>query len=211
MKKKNIKGFTLIELLAVIVILGILMLTAIPAITKYIENSRKDAFWQTAKSYIEAARTPLLNGDYMVITQGLNTSLAMGDVCGLPPSGTTTNGSTVYNYIAIPLEQIDLEKGKGTSSFNRAFGTAAQKSGYVVVVNESATATKDEYVYYFAGIDAEKNGIEDFVAEKNLSRNKVKKGTADKAKAIGLVAGVKNATFGTITAKPYAICGYSAS
>lgn len=54
MKKKN--GFTLIELLAVIVIMGILMLVAIPAISRVIENSRKDTFVDIAKSYVGAAR-----------------------------------------------------------------------------------------------------------------------------------------------------------
>ena len=37
----NKKGFTLIELLAVIIILGILMLIAIPSVTNYINNSRQ--------------------------------------------------------------------------------------------------------------------------------------------------------------------------
>ena len=44
MKKINSKGFTLVELLAVIVIMGILMMVAIPAVTRTIENSRKDTF-----------------------------------------------------------------------------------------------------------------------------------------------------------------------
>ena len=41
---KNNKGFTLIELLAVIVILGILLALAIPRVSQYINNSKKDSF-----------------------------------------------------------------------------------------------------------------------------------------------------------------------
>ena len=55
MKKLNKKGFTLIELLAVIVILGVLMLVAIPAVTRYIERSRRSSFVSNVSSYIDAA------------------------------------------------------------------------------------------------------------------------------------------------------------
>ena len=48
---KNSQGFTLVELLAVIVIMGILMMIAIPSITRTIENSRKDTFVDIAKCY----------------------------------------------------------------------------------------------------------------------------------------------------------------
>ena len=54
---KNNKGFTLVELLAVIVIMGILMMVAIPSVTRTIENSRKDSFVDIAKSYANAVRT----------------------------------------------------------------------------------------------------------------------------------------------------------
>lgn len=52
--KKN--GFTLIELLSVIIILGILMIIAIPSVTKYISDSRKNAYVDTAKKIIAGAR-----------------------------------------------------------------------------------------------------------------------------------------------------------
>ena len=53
----NNKGFTLIELLAVITIMGILMMVAIPTVSRTIENSRKDTFIDTAKKYADSAQT----------------------------------------------------------------------------------------------------------------------------------------------------------
>ena len=54
---KNNKGFTLIELLAVITILGILMMVAIPTISRTIENSRKDTFVDMIKNYVSSVKT----------------------------------------------------------------------------------------------------------------------------------------------------------
>ena len=53
MKKLNSKGFTLIELLAVITIMGILMMVAIPSVSRTIENSRRDTFADNALTYIK--------------------------------------------------------------------------------------------------------------------------------------------------------------
>ena len=49
----NKRGFTLIELLAVIIILGILMIIAIPSVTKYISDSRRDSFIATAREFAD--------------------------------------------------------------------------------------------------------------------------------------------------------------
>ena len=40
----NKKAFTLIELLAVIVILGVILMIAIPKVSQYINRSKKDSF-----------------------------------------------------------------------------------------------------------------------------------------------------------------------
>ena len=54
---KNNKGFTLVELLGVITIIAILSLIAIPAVTKTINNSRKNHFESQKKLIIIAAKS----------------------------------------------------------------------------------------------------------------------------------------------------------
>ena len=51
--KKN--GFTLVELIAVIIILGILMIIAVPRVSTYIDNSRKSAYVATIKDVVASA------------------------------------------------------------------------------------------------------------------------------------------------------------
>ena len=62
-KQTRKKGFTLIELLAVIIILGILMIIAIPSVTKYISDSRKSAYVDTAKEIVGGARNIVNEGN----------------------------------------------------------------------------------------------------------------------------------------------------
>ena len=61
MKKK---GFTLIELLAVIIILGILMLIAIPSVTSYINNSRKETYVDTINELIKGTVVEVNSGEF---------------------------------------------------------------------------------------------------------------------------------------------------
>ena len=75
---KNNKGFTLVELLAVIVIMGILMMVAIPSVTRTIENSRKDTFVDIAKAYGNAART-LWTSDNLTCEGTVSSAVDDGD------------------------------------------------------------------------------------------------------------------------------------
>ena len=61
---KNKNGFTLIELLAVITILGILMVIAVPSINAIITNSRKNVYITDAKTYISDARNSIVAQEF---------------------------------------------------------------------------------------------------------------------------------------------------
>ena len=60
--QKKKRAFTLIELLAVIIILGILMIVAIPSVTSYINDSRKSAYVNTAKEIVSGTRNIVNEG-----------------------------------------------------------------------------------------------------------------------------------------------------
>ena len=49
------KGFTLIEILAVVIILGVIAMITIPSVSKYINDSRKEAYIATARKYLEGS------------------------------------------------------------------------------------------------------------------------------------------------------------
>ena len=77
MKKLNAKGFTLIELLAVITIMGILMMVAIPTVSRTIENSRKDTFIDTVNQYINGAKN-MWAADNLKCGEYLSSAVATG-------------------------------------------------------------------------------------------------------------------------------------
>ena len=65
---KDKKGFTLIEIIAVIVILGIIMLIAVPSVTNQILLSKKNAYATNVKSFLESADSSYREkhyGDYL--------------------------------------------------------------------------------------------------------------------------------------------------
>ena len=126
------KGFTLIELLAVIVILGVIMLIAIPSVTGYITSSRKNSFASTGANIIDAVRKYAITAN------------------GLP---NYTGDKVVYRVVDENGKiAVKLDSG-GTKS---AFG-AAWIPGYNYVVIEATD--NNNYNYYYAGYDASGNFI----------------------------------------------------
>jgi type IV pilus assembly protein PilA len=135
-KEENQKGFTLIELLAVIVILGIIAVIAVPLIGNVIKNSKESADVATARQVYDAARLYIVgekNGDFV----GAKT-VDLSDI-------------QKFGYIDSPLSLPSSKDPitSGTVNFNDK-GQLADKtagSGDAVILNvtkagESATAMK---------------------------------------------------------------------
>lgn len=141
MKYKNQKAFTLIELLAVIVILGVIMVIAIPSVTQYITNSRKDAYVDTAKALIRAVSTASIDGTY--------------------PLPQHKNEVTI-----VSISMIELDGGKGEKS---PFGNAWRANKTYVAIINVGEASDPKYEYYFAGQDT-KNYAIPLTREDKISR-----------------------------------------
>ena len=68
---KNNKGFTLIEILAVIIILGILMIIAIPAVSKNISDSRDTTYITTVNKLLDATLNEITGMEYSVSNKNM--------------------------------------------------------------------------------------------------------------------------------------------
>jgi prepilin-type N-terminal cleavage/methylation domain-containing protein len=125
MKSRN--GFTLIELLAVIIILGILMLVAIPSVTKYIDNSRKETYIDTAKQYIKGA-TNLVNSGELDIYDIGTTYYIPSSCIGLETGGDSPYGEFDPAYIVVTYDNNSFDyywisrdsQGMGISKITRS-------------------------------------------------------------------------------------------
>ena len=100
---KNKKGFTLIELLAVIIILGILMIIAIPAVTEYISSSRKNAYVTTASRYIDGVRNKV-NAAEIPVYDKETTYYIPGSCVSMEKGETSPYGDWEEYYVVVTYD-----------------------------------------------------------------------------------------------------------
>ena len=156
MKKIGKKGFTLVELLAVITIMGILMLVAIPAVSRTIENSRRDTFMDTAKAYINAVKNAVAADELY---------------SGSTPISALGEGYYYYSINSATDSGKDLMEQGGKSSWGNV-----DVKGYVAIFKtiESGNQGRTRYYYGILLTDTQGRGIDTFTQEKNLKRSSVK-------------------------------------
>ena len=187
MKKINNKGFTLIELLAVITIMGILMLVAIPAVSRTIENARRDTFQDVAKEYINAVRNAMLADNISCYDESLGTYNETNHTFtktegAVPKMASSLLVGTYYfplcseeNAIdgctsTIAQNTNDLMESGGTSPFGGAYLVGYVKLNIATDDNDD-NHTKSTYSILLA--DVGNHGFTEELNEKKISRTKV--------------------------------------
>lgn len=112
MSKLNKKGFTLIELLAVVVIIGILMVVAIPNVIRYITNSRKDTMVSIAQEYANQFMNMWEAGYISCYRNNNNTELVQSNQLpadiGYYFAFSTQKGKTIIGGISHTAPSVNL-------------------------------------------------------------------------------------------------------
>ncbi len=153
MKKLNNVGFTLIELLAVITIMGILMMVAIPSVSRTIENSRRDTFADNAMTYVSTVRNAVMADEVS---------------CGGTTASATANGT--YHFVINTSQQQtkDIMEKVALSSWG-----SAELTGYVTWTKDTASSGRTTTEYSVCLADTGAHGFKAIVPEKDVSRSKI--------------------------------------
>ena len=161
MKRLNKTGFTLIELLAVITIMGILMMVAIPSVSRTIENSRRDTFADNALTYVNTVRNAVMADE-----------LACG--AGATTVSATANGTYYFAIDTENQQTKDIMEKVALSSWGNA-----KVTGYVQWTKTTNSAGRTTTVYSVCLEDTGDHGFSGKSEEKDVTRTKILTSGAD--------------------------------
>lgn len=174
MKKINNKGFTLIELLAVVTIMGILMIVATQAVTRIIENTRRDTFATVSREYINAVRNAVLADNIeCYVNRNYITASATPDGTYYfvvdSVNKTDVSGSNAYSGGNTASGADDLLESGGKSPFGNA-----EMKGYVKWIKSSKGNGSVTTKYYAYLTDSGLHGMNDEWEENQVKRANIK-------------------------------------
>ncbi len=162
------KGFTLIELLAVIVILSVIALIAVPLILKLVEQSRKGAFLNSAYGIKEAAEEYYISS--ILIDNKQNRTFTFPGDTNLSFKGERPKSGYVQMNQEGKIE-LQLYNGKWCAYKNYYVeeiyleeGTCTNFKGSLVVSEVETTRFKGEIIDILEGVtayDVDNNKVED--------------------------------------------------
>lgn len=134
--KKRIKnkGFTLIELLAVIVILAVLLGIAIPMVSGYMTNSRKDAYIDSIKLYIDDVKAKQAIREY-VFTNPDITYYVHFDNINTDREKKSPFADWEDGYVIVVYDE--------NSKTYEYYVTSVDKKGYKVAITEETQLTRE--------------------------------------------------------------------
>ncbi len=105
---KDKRGFTLIELLAVVVILGVIMLIAVPNILSTLDKNKKDSFLKDAQRMVSAAEYKLASPNVAEPTTNNIVVIALKDLptASIEDSPYGNKYSPTKSFVAITKEKV---------------------------------------------------------------------------------------------------------
>ncbi len=122
---KNRKAFTLIELLAVIIILGVLLLIAIPSVTEYILNSRKEAYVKNISGYLDGIKNKVNSAEYAFFDDNTTYYVHINNI-KLERGGQSPFGDWVDAYAVVTYTGDGFEY----------YWTSVDSSGYKIALKK---------------------------------------------------------------------------
>ena len=162
MKRLNKAGFTLIELLAVITIMGILMMVAIPSVSRTIENSRRDTFADNALTYVNTVRNAVLADE-------VNCQVTAGNDATAVTASAAANGTYYFEINTDAQQTKDIMEKVATSSWG-----GAKLTGYVKFEKTTNGTTKRTITTYYVCLrDTGAHGFSGETIETSVSRSKI--------------------------------------